>query len=67
MDFQKFVEYCFYGVASGAAFYGISVLAHLKKSIDSLNERVAVLLEKGNWYERELEKLDERISALEKE
>lgn len=65
MEFQKFIEWLFYAVLGGSALYAVSVLQHLKTSIDQLNVSVATLIENKSWVEKTLEKYDERITALE--
>ena len=64
-DYTHFVEWAFFGLVGGSAVYGVSILAHLKLSIDTLNERVATIIEKTAWHERELRRQDERIQKLE--
>lgn len=65
-NFQHFVEWCFYGVLGGASVYAVSILGSMKDSIDKLNEKIAVIIEKTQWHEKELERHNYRISNLEK-
>lgn len=65
MNFQIFVEWVFYGIVGGASVYGVAILAHLKNSIDNLNLQVATIIEKSNWFQKELDRLDGRVSRLE--
>lgn len=64
MEFVKFVEWLFYATIGGAAVYGVSILAHLKTSIDILNEKIAVVIEKSSWHERLISKNSEDIEYL---
>jgi hypothetical protein len=65
MEYQRFIEWIFYGVISGVAVHGVRVLAKMGESIDSLNAKMAVVLERQDWHGRELEKQDNRITRLE--
>ena len=65
MNFPQFVEWVFYGIIGGSSVYAVNVLSDLKSSIEKLNERVAVIIEKTAWHEKQLEKHDERINNLE--
>jgi hypothetical protein len=65
MDFSKFVEWVFYGVLGGSAIYGVSILAHLKNSIDQLNQRMAQIVEKTQWHERTIDDHNERFKETE--
>ena len=63
MQFDQFIQWCFLGVCSG----GVMVMFQLKTSVQQLNDRVLVLIEKTVWHEKELEKHESRISKLETE
>mgnify|MGYP001599635953 CR=1 FL=1 len=65
MQFQEFLEFAFYGLLSGATLWGVSILSKLQASIAELNEKVAQILERTSWHERELERLDRRIDRVE--
>jgi len=65
MDFPSFVQWVFYGVIGSAAAMGVSILWHIKNSIDVLNERVAVIIEKTAWHERAIEEHNNRLRDLE--
>lgn len=66
MDFNKFVEWAFYGVVGGSFVYGVSILSHLKQSIDDLNKNVSILVEKSSWHEKMIDKLETKITELER-
>lgn len=65
MDFADFINWAFMGILSGGLVFLIAILNEVKVSIQNLNERMAVLIEKTVWHEKALEKLEERIAKLE--
>lgn len=67
MEFDKFVEWAFYGVIGSSAVYGVSILSRLNASVNSLNIKIAVILEKIANHEEKIDKLDNRVSKVEKE
>jgi hypothetical protein len=64
-DFQSFVQWGFYAICTGALAYGVSILNKLRESVEQLNGNMVRLLEKTEWHEKELERLDGRIAQLE--
>lgn len=64
MNFSQFVEWAFYGITGGAFVYLVSILAHIKTSIDSLNQNVAIVIEKTSWHEKILDKHEEEIQKI---
>ena len=64
MDFAKFVEWAFYGIVGGCSVYGVNVLAQLKDSVSSLNEKMAAIIERTTNHEKRLDKHDEQIENL---
>jgi hypothetical protein len=65
MEFKDFIEWAFPALIAGAVIYGVDLLRQLKNSIDALNVNVGTLVERSAWHEKELEKLDARLSKLE--
>jgi len=65
MDFNFFIEWAFYGIISLSAIMGIKILTQLRDSIDKLNIKVARILEKTSWHEKELDNQNKRINKLE--
>lgn len=65
MQFNEFLTWGFTGLISGILIYGVKVLQDIKSSVDELNERMATIIEKTAWHEREMEKMSNRIVSLE--
>lgn len=66
IQFSEFVNWAFYGVVSGCAVYGVSILAKLNSSIQDLNVKIAVVIERQSGHEKRLDKHDEQIETLSK-
>lgn len=64
MDFNKFIEWAFQGLLAGAAVYGVNVLSSIKNSVNELNAKIAIIIEKTAWHEKWLEKHDEEIKKI---
>ena len=64
MQFNQFVEWVFYGVVSGSFIYGLSILKDLNRSVETLNNQIAVVIEKVTWHEKWLERHDGEIQIL---
>lgn len=67
LKFEDFVGWGFQGLIAGVVTYGVAQLGGLRKSIEALNERVATVIEKTGWHERELERHENRLDRLEHE
>jgi hypothetical protein len=65
MQFDSFLSWGFTGLISGILIYGVKVLQDIKASVEQLNERMATIIEKTQWHEKEMERLNNRISAIE--
>lgn len=65
MAFPDFMSWAFTGLLSGILIYGVKVLQEIKNSVDELNSRMATIIEKTAWHEKEMEKMSARISSLE--
>lgn len=66
MNFGDFAQWAFYGLVGGSVVYGVSILAHLKGSIDLLNEKIAVVIEKTTWHEKMIKQNQDEINDLKK-
>jgi hypothetical protein len=64
MDWLHFAEWLFYGVLSGAALYGVHVLGKLQESVELLNVRIAVIVEKVTSHEKILDRHETSIADL---
>jgi len=65
MQFSEFLTWGFTGLISGILIYGVKVLQDIKSSVEQLNERMATIIEKTQWHEKEMERLNSRISVIE--
>jgi hypothetical protein len=65
MNFDTFLSWGFTGLISGILIYGVKVLQDIKSSVEQLNERMATIIEKTQWHEKEMERLNSRISVIE--
>lgn len=65
MKFNKFVEWAFYAILSGAAVTSVSILSRLSDSVSTLNIQVATILEKSNWIQKSIDDHDSRLKVLE--
>jgi len=66
MDFQAFVSWCFYGLIGGCAVYGVAILAKMNESIQDLNVKIAVVIEKTGSHEKRLDKHDDLFENMKK-
>ena len=55
MQFSEFLTWGFTGLISGILIYGVKVLQDIKSSVEQLNERMATIIEKTSWHEKEME------------
>lgn len=65
MEFSNFLTWGFTGLLSGILVYAVKVLTDIKLSVEELNERMATIIEKTFWHEKEMEKMSNRIVLLE--
>jgi hypothetical protein len=66
MEFSQFIEWCFLGILSASSVYGVKVLASLNNSIQDLNVKIAVVIEKVSSHEKRLDKHEEQLEMLNK-
>lgn len=62
---NEMVQYGFYALMSLVATYGVSVLASMRGSIDTLNVKIAIVIERSDQHDKILDKHDTRLSKLE--
>jgi hypothetical protein len=65
-EHQLFIEWAFKGLLAGGLAYGLTLINRLTTSIESLNIKIAVLIERTENHAKTIEKHDERISNIEK-
>lgn len=53
-------------ILSGLGVVATRILARLNDSVNKLNERVAVIVERSEWHDRALEDHGIRLKSLEK-
>lgn len=66
MDFNQFLSWAFPALLSSVLIYGVKVLQDIKTSVDELNERMATIIERTAWHEKEMERLNDKILWIEK-
>lgn len=62
---NELIQYGFYGLMSFVATYGVAVLSSMKNSVDTLNVKIAIVIERSDQHDKILEKHDNRINKLE--
>lgn len=62
---NEIIQYGFYSLISFIAAYGVTVLASMRTSIDALNIKIAVVIERSDQHDKILEKHDSRLEKLE--
>jgi hypothetical protein len=56
MDFAAFKDWAFLGVLTG----GVYILWQIKTSVDELNVKIAVVINRTDSHEKRIEKLEEK-------
>lgn len=64
-DYSQFVDWVFTGVLSGGVIVGVNILSKLRDSVERLNTNVAIIIDKVDRHESNLDSHEERIRALE--
>ena len=60
MEFTSFTEWCFLGIVSA----GVGILYQMKSSMNDLNVKLAVFVERFEHHQEKLEKLEDRFDNL---
>lgn len=63
-DYSQFVSWAFQGLLGAAVIYAASTLAKLRDSVDELNLKMATIIEKMSWHEKEIETIKSDITLL---
>jgi hypothetical protein len=66
MEWQTFAEWALQGILAGGVTYAAWVLGKLNNSIQTLNQQMAVILERDQWHTKWLERHDLEIKELER-
>jgi hypothetical protein len=59
------IEWGFFGITNACLVFAVSYLRSINRSIEHLNQQVAVILVKSEEYERRFAELSQRLSNLE--
>jgi hypothetical protein len=62
MDFPGFIQWAFLGLITA----GVGILYQMKASMNDLNTKLAVFVERLSHHETRLEKLDKRLDNMER-
>lgn len=65
MDWASFADWMLKGLMAGVLVYGVRMLGGMKDSMDELNKKMAAIIEKTSWHEKELDRQGSRITHLE--
>ena len=65
MKFEDFIYWFFLGVVSGGVILITQILKGINDNLSDMNIKMAIILEKTAYHERELTKLDNRLSIVE--
>lgn len=67
MDFTKFVEWAFLLIISGSITWCAAFLSKISQSVGNLNIKLAVVLERLAYQEKEINNHGNRLNRLEGE
>ena len=62
--FSQFVSWGFYGLLSFVGWMGVSRLGSLDDSIRTLNEQIAVIINRVDTHEKRLDRHEEKIEQI---
>jgi methyl-accepting chemotaxis protein len=64
-NWENIVAWGFKLVISTGIILAVRVLSQMKDSIQSLNTKMATIVERVSWHSNEIKKLDHRIQKIE--
>ena len=67
IEYNQFIQWLFFGVVGFAAIFSVRILSSLKDSVDNLNVKIAIIIEKTVWIEETLDRHQAEIEHLKKE
>ena len=62
MEFSAFIQWAFLGVITG----GVGILYQMKGSMNELNTKLAVFVERLEHHQEKLDKLEGRLDSMER-
>jgi hypothetical protein len=62
MEFSAFIQWAFLGVVSG----GVVILYQMKSSMNDLNVKLAVFVERLEHHQEKLDRLENRLDTMER-
>ncbi len=65
MEWNLFIDWMLKALLGGVVLHGVHILSEMKKSIDSLNNKMAEIIERTAWHSKEINRLESRITRLE--
>lgn len=65
-EHQLFIEWGFKALLAGGLTYGLALIGRLTNSIEALNVKIAVLIERTDTHSKTIERHDERITEIER-
>jgi hypothetical protein len=63
--FEQFTSWAFQAILSACCLFVVHEIGLIRNSVETLNERIAVVVEKQIWHEKELSSQNDRITRLE--
>lgn len=64
-EHQLFIDWAFKALLMGGLAYGLALIGRLTTSVEALNIKIAVLIERTENHAKEIERHDERLSKIE--
>lgn len=64
-DWPNYFDWVIKALIGAVCAYGVHILDQMRRSIDTLNESMAKIVERTEWHTKEIEKLDERVQRVE--
>lgn len=65
MKYPDLIDWAFKGIISGGVVFGVTAASGMRQSMDDLNSKLAVIIEKTARNERDLDKHEDRLRVLE--
>jgi hypothetical protein len=64
-DFNRLIQWGFEGLAVGAICLGVSVLSDISKSVNDINAKIVLVIERTDVHTKMLESHESRLRDLE--